>query len=75
MDKTYTLQDGGKITATCPSDFLTKLRTGSRFDSECTDEEYMKAFAERYKIQSGHDIRTDSPENFFEDLVQTDYIR
>ena len=41
MNKTYTLQDGGTITATCATDFVTKLRQSSRFDSECTDHEYM----------------------------------
>lgn len=41
MTTTYTLQDGGKITATCAADFVTKLRESSRFDSECTDQEYM----------------------------------
>lgn len=41
MNKTYTLQDGGTITATCAIEFVTKLRQSSRFDSECTDQEYM----------------------------------
>lgn len=41
MTTIYTLQDGGTITATCASDFVTKLRESSRFDSECTDQEYM----------------------------------
>ena len=41
MTITYILQDGGKITATCAADFVTKLRESSRFDSECTDQEYM----------------------------------
>lgn len=41
MTTTYTLQDGGKITATCAADFVTKLRESSRFDSQCTDQEYM----------------------------------
>ena len=37
MMTTYTLQDGGIIAASCPADFVTKLRESSRFDSECTD--------------------------------------
>mgnify|MGYP000781402291 CR=1 FL=1 len=41
MNKTYTLQDGGTITATCATDFIAKLRQSSHFDSECTDQEYM----------------------------------
>ena len=41
MMTTYTLQDGGIIAASCPADFVTKLRESSRFDSECTDQEYI----------------------------------
>ena len=41
MTTIYTLQDGGIITATCASDFVTKLRESSRFDSACTDHEYL----------------------------------
>ena len=44
MMTTYTLQDGGIIAASCPADFVTKLRESSRFDSECTDQEYMYHF-------------------------------
>ena len=74
MNKTYTLQDGGTITATCAADFVTRLRQSSRFDSSCTDQEYMYHFADRYRDQSGHTIRADSPEHFLEDLVQTQFI-
>ena len=41
MLTTYRLKDGDKIVATSPADFLHQLHTGSRFDSEGTDEEYM----------------------------------
>ena len=52
-NRNYLLQDGGTITATCAADFVTKLREGSRFDSECTDQEYMFNFADRYRDQTG----------------------
>lgn len=71
--KTYKLQDGGTITATCSSDFVTQFRKGSRFDSECTDTEYMNNFAERYKQYSGKTIRTDTPDNFLEDILKYKY--
>ena len=41
MLTTYRLKGGDKIVATSPAAFLHQLRTGSRFDSEGTDEEYM----------------------------------
>lgn len=69
MTKTYTLQDGGTITATCAAEFVTKLRESSRFDSECTDQEYMYHFADRFYDQTGHVVRADSSEHFLEDLT------
>lgn len=74
MTATYTLQDGGTITTTCPAEFITKLRESSRFDSECTDQEYMYHFADRFHDQTGDVIRADSPEHFMEDLLSTGYI-
>lgn len=74
MNKTYRLQDGGTITATCAAHFVTCLRQSSRFDSTCTDQEYMYYFADRYRDQSGHTIRADSPEHFLEDLIAFDYV-
>ena len=74
MMTTYTLQDGGIIAASCPADFVTKLRESSRFDSECTDQEYMYHFADRFHDQTGHVARADTPEHFFEDLLSNGYI-
>lgn len=74
MNKTYTLQDGSTITATCAADFVTRLRQSSRFDSTCTDQEYMYHFADRYRDQSGHTIRADSPEHFLSDLIASGYM-
>ncbi len=75
MTTTYTLQDGGKITATCAADFVNKLRKSSRFDNECTDQEYMYHFADRYYDQTGKIIRADSPDHFLEDLHKTNFIK
>lgn len=75
MNKTYLLQDGGTITATCAAHFVTLLREGSRFDYDCTDQEYMYKFADRYNDQTGYEIRADSPEHFLEDLLNTGYAR
>lgn len=69
----YTLQDGGKITVTCASEFVTRLREGSRFDSDCTDEEYMSNFADRYKELHGVSISDETPEAFLHDLISCGY--
>lgn len=70
----YNLKDGGVINASTPAEFVTKLRESSRFDSECTDEQYMKNFADRFKIQTGTEVETSSPEAFLEALKKTDFI-
>lgn len=72
---TYQLQDGGTITASCAPEFVTNLRQSSRFDSECTDAEYMANFAERYRQYSGKTLRTDNPDNFLDDLIKYAYVK
>lgn len=74
MIKTYNLLDGGTITATSPEDFVTKLREGSRFDSDCTNQEFMQNFARRYLELHGVDIDTGSFESFVESLTAAGYI-
>lgn len=74
MIKTYNLLDGGTITATSPEDFVTKLREGSRFDSECTNQEFMQNFACRYRELHGVDIETNSSEIFIDSLITAGYI-
>jgi hypothetical protein len=70
----YKLESGEALEASSPSDFVTKLRQGSRFDSDFTDPEFMERFAQRYKVQKGTLIRFDTPENFLEDLISTGYL-
>ena len=53
MIKNYELADGGRIAAATPEEFVRRLREGSWFDSEGTDEEFMKRFALRYKELHG----------------------
>lgn len=60
MIKTYNLLDGGTITATSPEDFVTQLREGSRFDSECTNQEFMQNFTRRYRELHGVEIDVSS---------------
>ena len=74
MTTTYTLQDGGKITATCAADFVTKQRESRRTDSQCTDQEYMYHIAARFHDQTGNVVRADSPEHFLEDLSTYGYV-
>lgn len=70
----YILEDGGKITATNPAEFVTRIRESSLFDSDCTDEQYMKNFAGRYKIYAGIDLNIETPEAFLEGLIASKFI-
>ena len=74
MIKTYNLLEGGTITATSPEDFVTQLRECSRFDSECTNQEFMVNFARRYRELYGIDVTSDSFESFVDSLVTAGYI-
>lgn len=74
MLTTYRLKDGDKIVATSPADFLHQLRTGSRFDNEGTDEDYMVRFAHRLQELEGYLVSTDSPDAFLADLINNGFV-
>ncbi|WP_080728630.1 hypothetical protein [Prevotella bivia] len=66
--------DGHRIVATSPADFLHQLRTGSRFDSQGTDNEYMVRFAHRLQELEGYLVSTASPEAFLADLIAHGFV-
>jgi hypothetical protein len=72
--KKYYLEDGGRITASSPADFIRQLHEGSKFDSEGTDAQYILRFAERYKILTEYQLDTSSEQAFFDDLIRAGYI-
>ncbi|WP_455079705.1 hypothetical protein [Prevotella melaninogenica] len=74
MLTTYRLKDGDKIVATSPADFLHQLHTGSRFDSEGTDTDYMVRFAHRLQELEGYLVSTDNPDAFLADLIRHGFV-
>ncbi|MBW4908034.1 hypothetical protein KZY66_12250 [Prevotella salivae] len=66
--------DGHRIVAKSPADFLHQLRTGSRFDSQGTDNEYMVRFAHRLQELEGYLVSTASPEAFLADLIAHGFV-
>ena len=74
MKKNYQLEDGGLIKASSPQEFVSQLRLSSKFDLDCTDQEYIKNFAQRYLQQTGAIIRIDNESNFMHDLEEVGYI-
>lgn len=75
MNKTYILKGGDTIVAATPSEFVTRLHEGSRFDSGGTDEEYMERFAERLRQLEGCRVRTTTPDEFLDDLITHGFVR
>lgn len=74
MTTTYRLKDGDRVVATSPADFLHQLHTGSRFDSEGTDAEFMQRFANRLQELDGYLVSTESPEAFLADLITHGFV-
>ena len=71
--KTYMLPGDERIVAGNAEEFVHELRVGSWMDSDCTDEQYMHNFAERYVVQAGVRIATDTPEKFLS--IRTGYAK
>ena len=74
MTTTYTLRGGDRIVATSPTDFLHQLRTGSRFDSQGTDDEYMVRFAHRLQELEGYLVSTSSSDAFLAALLSNGFV-
>lgn len=68
------LADGSTIEATSATDFVTKLREGSRFHNTETDEQFMQGFALRYKELHGVTVDTSSANAFVSSLLELGYI-
>lgn len=64
----YKTYDGDVIKATSPADLVRQLHEGSRAPAP-SDAEFMHQYAERVKLQSGDEIRHDTPEHFIADLL------
>jgi len=74
MTTTYTLKDGDRGGATPPAPLPHQLRTGSRFDSQGTDNDYMVRFAHRLQELEGYLVSTESPEAFLADLIAHGFV-
>ena len=70
----FLTEEGEPIEGSSPSELIESLRNGSKFAFEEPTEEFIKGFAERWKIYSGEDVRTDTHANFIEDLVSQGYL-
>jgi hypothetical protein len=72
--KTYKTEDEQIIKASSNLEIVNQLKNGGRFTAEETPKQYIKGFTERMKEYDGRQIRSDSVDNFIEDLIQCDYL-
>ena len=71
----YKFDEDEIIEGNTPEELVTALRDGSLMASDQTLEEYMKGFAERYKVGYGKIIRFDQADNFIEDLINNKVLQ
>ena len=70
----YKTKDGLTLKAHTYTQGVTALRKSSKFDSECTNEEYIKHFTKRYKIATGINLPTDPTKKFVASLIDCGYL-
>jgi hypothetical protein len=58
-----------------PMAIVRMMRDNARFASDEDLEAYMVGFVDRYRIDSGNNVRCDSYENFVADLKEFGFIR
>lgn len=75
INQTYRLADGGVITASTATEFVSKLHQSSYFEQGGPDRDYMISFAERYNQMHGVVLDTSTPESFFTALIEQCYIQ
>lgn len=71
---TLTTHDNEKVTGSTPTDIITSLKSGSRFDFKLSQSDYMKALAMRWMKFSGKLVRTTTEKVFVEDLIKTGFL-
>lgn len=69
----YKLVDGSVIQGNNAAELINAIR-GSVWEQELSLSEYMGKLQERVKIYSGHDIRSDTPDNCLADLITAKYL-
>lgn len=72
----YLLEDGsGVVEAATPGELVTKLKSDGRFTESQSNDDYMKAFALRFReFYGGNPPRIDSEQNFVADLIREGWL-
>lgn len=72
--KIYKTEDEQIIKASSNLEIVNQLKNGGRFTADETPTEYIEGFAERMEEYDGRQIRSDSIDNFIEDLIECNYL-
>jgi hypothetical protein len=70
----YLFVGGGYISADCADMFVTKMRDLSLFSTALDTQSYMCDVADRCMVYSDSTIRTDSADNFLQDLIDCRFV-
>lgn len=73
MKRIYLFSGGGFVTASSPTEFLTKMQQHSLFD-DCEGDAFMLAVALRCNLDSGAVIRHHDAAEFLHDLIAHEYV-
>jgi hypothetical protein len=67
--------EGNIIDAATPLQIVEQLKADSRFASQESIQDYMDGFANRFEQTSAFCLRSDSVENFVEDLLRVNFLK
>jgi indole-3-glycerol phosphate synthase len=71
---TYKTKDGLTFKAHTYSQIIAAIRKSSKFDSDCSNEEFICRFAKRYKTAGGISLSVETTKKFIEDLINNEYL-
>jgi hypothetical protein len=73
--KKYITENEEVLEASSNLEIVNELKNSGRFTAGQTPTEYIKGFSKRYKEYAGVDIRSNSIDNFVEDLLSCEYLK
>ncbi len=71
----YTTENGELLEGNSLTQIFEALKSGSRFDSELTDEEFMQKFAFRFKEFYGTEVSTVSIDEFMNAIIAHGFLK
>jgi hypothetical protein len=67
--------DGEVIVVKTTAELVSVIREYTPFIDAASDDEFMKKFAAQICLQSGDEVRSDTADNFVEDLIGIGFLK